>query len=252
MMLCHRLFHAGSQGQWVGRCRIGLRWGRARRAGTLTRCRRRVALTGTSNPPPSTPSSAITAPTSVEDLWHNLSTYATGNNDTDGVFIQIVRGPDQTNRLIVYLGGTTLDATDQAIWENLPAYLGVTTKSDQVDDINSVLQMCAASPSCGSIDEIMLVGYSQGGLDAQNLALWNALGGLTGQENRVPVTTVVTFGTPITSAGITPGVTTLNIQDQLDEVVDGVNVITSKIPVPWQVKLILAARAVAADLRGET
>jgi pimeloyl-ACP methyl ester carboxylesterase len=112
--------------------------------------------------------------------------------------------------------------------------------------------MCAASPSCGSIDEIMLVGYSQGGLDAQNLALWNALGGLTGQENRVPVTTVVTFGTPITSAGITPGVTTLNIQDQLDEVVDGVNVITSKIPVPWQVKLILAARAVAADLRGET
>ena len=37
MVLCHRVIQAGSQGQWVGRCRIGLRWGRARRAGMLTR-----------------------------------------------------------------------------------------------------------------------------------------------------------------------------------------------------------------------
>src|SRR6476646_5602428 len=43
MVLCHRVIQAGSQGQWVGRCRIGWRWGRARRAGMLTRWRRRVA-----------------------------------------------------------------------------------------------------------------------------------------------------------------------------------------------------------------
>ena len=43
MVLCHRVVHAGSQGQWVGRCRMGWRWGRARRAGMLTMRRRRLA-----------------------------------------------------------------------------------------------------------------------------------------------------------------------------------------------------------------
>ena len=43
MVLCHSACHAGSQGQWLGRCRIGLRCGRAIRAGMLTSARRSVA-----------------------------------------------------------------------------------------------------------------------------------------------------------------------------------------------------------------
>ena len=42
MVLCHSASQAFDQGQWVGRCRIGRRCGRAKRAGTLTMVRRRV------------------------------------------------------------------------------------------------------------------------------------------------------------------------------------------------------------------
>ena len=43
MVLCHSASQAFDQGQWVGRCRIGRRWGRAGRAGMVTILRRRVA-----------------------------------------------------------------------------------------------------------------------------------------------------------------------------------------------------------------
>lgn len=42
IVLRHRASQDSDQGQWVGRCRVGLRWGRARRAGMLTILRRRV------------------------------------------------------------------------------------------------------------------------------------------------------------------------------------------------------------------
>ena len=199
-----------------------------------------------------TPTPVVTvpaAPRSVTDLWENVRNLATGN-DNEGLFIQLVKGADQKNRMIVYLGGTTPDWTNQSIAENVPAYVGF-FKPDQIGDIDATLQLCAASTSCGSVEEIMLVGYSQGGLDAQNLAFWNGWGGVTGAENRVPVTTVVTFGSPITASGITPGVSTLHIQDDLDEIVQGVTVLTSKSPLPWPVKVVLAARQAAAVLRGE-
>jgi hypothetical protein len=44
MTLSHRVFHWVCRGQWAGRCSIGLRAGAAKRAGTLTRSRRRLAL----------------------------------------------------------------------------------------------------------------------------------------------------------------------------------------------------------------
>ena len=43
MMLSHRVFHPICHGQCAGRCSVGLRAGAAKRAGTLTRSRRRVA-----------------------------------------------------------------------------------------------------------------------------------------------------------------------------------------------------------------
>ncbi|WP_368679891.1 Ig-like domain-containing protein (plasmid) [Rhodococcus opacus] len=207
--------------------------------------------TGSSNPIPTAPSDPGSgsglAPASVKDLWVNLQNYT--QDDNEGVFIQTVRGTDDDkNRLIVYLGGTTDDDTNQAWWENIYTYVGV-PKGDQIDAIDGALRLCASNPSCGSIDEILLVGYSQGGLDAQNLALLNWLGGVTGQQNRVPVTTVVTFGTPITA--INPGVTTLHIQDQIDELVNLENLATSTIPLPPPVKFFLAAKKISADARGE-
>ena len=151
------------------------------------------------------------APASVEDLWTTVRVNATGNDDTGGMFIQIVGGDNNTHRMIAYLGGTTTDFFngDQAILENVGAEAGK-PKPDQVKAINDVLHQCAASSACGSIDEIMLVGYSQGGLDAQNLASWNQFDG------DAKVTTIVTFGSPITA---NPNVVTLHIQDDEDEIV---------------------------------
>ncbi len=211
-----------------------------------------VVDTGTSNPPPPQPSEWSTprGPSTVEELWANLQRYAQGNHDTDGIFIQTVKGVDDHNRMIVYLGGTTLDnPTDQAWWENLPSYAGV-TKSDQVDAINEVLEYCGANASCGSIDEIMLVGFSQGGIDAQNLAFWNFLGGATGQQDRVPVSAVLTFGSPITV--INPG-SSIHIQDTADEVVNYINVgeVGALIALPAPLKIFLAARKATALARGE-
>jgi hypothetical protein len=52
MTLSHRVFHPYCQGQCAGRCSIGLRAGAAKRAGTLTRSRRRVAPRATAWLPP--------------------------------------------------------------------------------------------------------------------------------------------------------------------------------------------------------
>ena len=52
MMLSHRVFHPICHGQCAGRCSVGLRAGAAKRAGTLTRSRRRVAPRATACAPP--------------------------------------------------------------------------------------------------------------------------------------------------------------------------------------------------------
>ena len=77
MTLSHRVFHPVCRGQWAGRCSIGLRAGAAKRAGTLTRSRRRVAPRATAwLPPASVPAArsrlcAITAQPSQAQLAAN-------------------------------------------------------------------------------------------------------------------------------------------------------------------------------------
>ncbi|WP_445167420.1 Ig-like domain-containing protein [Mycolicibacterium sp. Dal123E01] len=152
------------------------------------------------------------APTSVADLWTIVRDYASGNDDTGGMFIQIVEGDKNTHRLIAYIGGTdpaNWITGDQAVLENVGAEAGA-PKPDQIVAINRVLDQCASNPACGSIDEIMLVGYSQGGLDVQNLASWNQF------EHGAQVKAIVTFGSPIRA---NPNVVTLHVQDDEDEIV---------------------------------
>ncbi|OJZ68467.1 hypothetical protein BRW64_02510 [Mycolicibacterium diernhoferi] len=178
------------------------------------------------------------APTSVEDLWTNLKDYT--NDSNGGTFIQTVRDANNKVRLIVYVGGTTDDfwAGNQAITENIPAELHV-AKGDQVAAINDALEYCRANTSgCNSIDEIMIVGYSQGGIDAQNLA---SRGGFA-----APITTIITFGSPIVS---NPAVTTLHIQDDWDEVVNAEALVRFGLalaPTPPWLKLMLVGPRIAA------
>ncbi len=181
-------------------------------------------------------------PTSVKSLWDNVFNIG---ELTDGVSTQTVRDQDGTNRLIVYIGGTTdefgLDPGDnQGIVENAISRLGV-PKSDQIDAVNDALDKCSAHTACGSIGEIMVVGYSQGGMDAQNLAFWNLFS--------APVTTVVTFGSPIITADFDSK--TIHIQDTLDGIVGLEDTVTAALPLPPFLKVILQGIKAAADLRGQ-
>ena len=175
------------------------------------------------------------APHTLTELWNTLLDRAQDReagpqNPADGMYIQTARGEDGKSRMIVYLGGTTGDIFDgnQATAENYPAVAGG-IKSDQVRAIKQALDACAANSACGSIAEIMLVGYSQGGVDAQNLAAPNLLNPLNvvllldlellGTLAALPslVSTVITFGSPITTSP-SHGDAVLHVHDELDAV----------------------------------
>ncbi|OBF89811.1 hypothetical protein A5790_17975 [Mycobacterium sp. 852002-51152_SCH6134967] len=148
------------------------------------------------------------APRSLEDLWQTLRNHTSDiESENEGIYIQTVRGTDGY-RLIVYLGGTTDDESNQAVFENLVAVTNQ-PKQEHVDAIAEAVSKCEASATCGSIKEVLLVGYSQGGIDAQNLAR-SAL-------DIDFVTTVITFGSPIVNQP-EPGDATLHIQDFWDRI----------------------------------
>lgn len=133
------------------------------------------------------------APTTTEGLYERLRQKA-GETNPDGVWIEHIKtgeyfDPDcgslcgaKVDRFIVYIGGTDPSGQNsQTVWANSDSYRGV-LKESQIDAIEAALE------STDTYDpEIMLVGYSQGGMDAQNIADW-------GYFN---VTTVVTFGNPV-------------------------------------------------------
>lgn len=107
------------------------------------------------------------------DLWKEVR-----DVPRDGYRVQEVRGDDGTTRYIVYIGGTTgeLAAEGQSKLATIPAARG------QLDE-NQIAKLKGLIPKDA---EVMLVGYSQGGMDAQNIAK-------SGQLN---VKQIVTFGSP--------------------------------------------------------
>ena len=150
---------------------------------------------------------------SLAYLWNTLKDKTTDGSDTnEGIYIQTVEGTvDGKHRLIVYLGGTTQDwLVNQGVLENLVVASTKAPKPEHIRAINDAITKCTSDSKCGSIEEVMLVGYSQGGIDAQNLA-WRG--------NSQMVTTVITFGSPLVDASRSDDVT-LHIRDVFDEVVN--------------------------------
>lgn len=143
------------------------------------------------------------APSSTAQLYSRLRQVT--NGDSDGIYIEKVRtdDPDHAVKYIVYLGGTaSFSGGNQSLIKNLPSYRG-TVDQHQVDMINAALE------ADGNQDaEIMLVGYSQGGMDAQNIAA-------SGLFN---VSTVVTYGSPIIRNGPTSGYQVVHLQADLDPI----------------------------------
>lgn len=188
------------------------------------------------------------SPQSVADLWDNVRDLPNGDNE--GIFTQIVRDADDTNRMIVYLGGTNPRnwiVGEQAIAENGGSMLGI-LKDEHVSAITRALSHCRSDATCGDIDDVMLVGYSQGGIDAQNFASqWDQLG------FQVRLSSLVTFGSPITK---NPDVPTLHIQDTDDEVVNTellarLAATVSYVPIPSWLRTTFAAATVTATARGQ-
>lgn len=183
-------------------------------------------------PDPGTPVSYGQAPSTVAALYERLRKRTTAFND--GIYIETVQDAWGDKRLIVYVGGTDPgwgNWTNQAIWENFSAGIGI-VKSDQVALIDQALE------DCGSCDDIMLVGYSQGGLDALNLA--------NDWRYRDKVSTVITYGTPIMrSAG--PGDAVIHIQDDFDPIAHLPDILLRAVPGPFGFVSSLLYRVVVTN-----
>ncbi|MDV8055954.1 VCBS domain-containing protein [Rhodococcus sp. IEGM 1343] len=129
---------------------------------------------------PSQPIQFEQSPATFEALYDRL--WSKPGND-DGIHTEIVRNWDGTRRVVVYLGGTSdFWGLDHQTWvSNAPTYVGL-LKPHQVEMIDAAIAECGDDCS-----EMMLVGYSQGGMDALNLA----------DHYSELATTVITFGSPI-------------------------------------------------------
>lgn len=113
----------------------------------------------------------------LSDMWTQLKSVPNGG-DMSGYRIQEVRGADGETRYIVYVGGTTGGLSDhQSPVANIGAISGNVDKEQAMAIYNAIPKDA----------EVMFVGYSQGGIDAQNLAASGAFN----------VTQIVTFGSPV-------------------------------------------------------
>ncbi|ORB29393.1 hypothetical protein BST38_15595 [Mycolicibacterium parafortuitum] len=132
---------------------------------------------------------AIQAPASTADLYNRLRDLTDWPQGKDGVAIDAVKSKaDGKMRLIVYLGGTQLDeGATRGTLRNVPLYFeGDADTSGIIEKIDRALKTLPQGT------EIMLVGFSQGGMDAQAVESdWKH------GAHRGSVTTVVTFASPM-------------------------------------------------------
>lgn len=125
------------------------------------------------------------------------------NGDVDGVRIERVVGPDGETRLIVYLKGQGAVASRSDL-RSAGLAMGIVGVDASIT--RQIDEALAKLPD-GKKSEVMLVGLSQGGMDAQNIAS-------SGYYN---VTTLMTYGTPIIQAD-SPNIATAHIRAEGDPV----------------------------------
>ncbi len=125
--------------------------------------------------------------------------------DDDGLRIEKVVGPDGETRLVVYFKGQDTEGVEG---RDLARSSGLATGLIGVDEdltrkIDEALKNCPD----GKNTDVMLVGLSQGGMDAQNIAA-------SGKYN---VTNLVTFGSPTIQAD-NPNIQTVHMHAKGDPV----------------------------------
>lgn len=139
----------------------------------------RPTATTPSGPKPDLSISSFTA-----QLWNEVNNAE--NFKKSDLYIKTVSGADGKKRIIVFFAGTR-----DNFWStvaNAPAYAGIVNPI-QVDAIR---RAALGAVSWNNLfPEIMLVGHSQGGMHAQNIAFASNI------DPTLNITTVVTFGSPI-------------------------------------------------------
>ena len=132
-----------------------------------------------SEPEQPPPAYSPSTPSSIKGLFDNIDPMT--KNTAEGVGIQF-SDAYLDGAIIVYFGGTqpcSTTCTNQSPLENSPSYFRQ-VKSEQTAIIDAALEKAPGA-------SIILVGFSQGGMDAQNIAA----------SGRYNVAGVITFGSPI-------------------------------------------------------
>lgn len=133
------------------------------------------------------------SPNGLRGMWDEIHDIP-NTDDSSGYRVQKVVGPDGVERYIVYIVGTGGSST-QSFLANVGAISGVLDK-EQVAALERLIPDGA---------EVMLVGHSQGGIDAQNIAA----------SGKLNVTEIVTFGSPVRND---LNVSAIHLQDTYDPV----------------------------------
>lgn len=126
--------------------------------------------------PGSAPTSEVCyqrSPDGLRGMWNELQKIP---SDSSGYRVQKVIGEDGQERYVVYIAGTDASKT-QTMLSNVGAISGQLDR-EQFDALKRLIPKDA---------EVMLVGYSQGGIDAQNIAA----------ADDFNVTQIVTYGSPV-------------------------------------------------------
>lgn len=162
-------------------------------------------LFGEAQNPPATPTHIFTNPTST--LYQRLRQVTSVDH---AVVVEKILGSDGAERLVVYIGGTNdVFGTNQSWVDNIPKAMAGALDPDLLPTIDEAVRLNGDLP-------IMLVGYSQGGIDAQNIAA-------SGRYRNV--TSVVTFGTVVTKGP--------NVEPPIPNSVNVVHFIDENDPIPY-------------------
>ncbi|CAM3656307.1 WXG100 family type VII secretion target [Mycolicibacterium frederiksbergense] len=143
-------------------------------------------------------------------------------HDSDGIRTETVIGRDGQTRLIVYIKGQGVgEGRDE--WRSAGIAGGLVGVDEKMT--RAIEDALRKTPG-GTKTEVMLVGLSQGGMDAQNIA----------SSGKYNVTTLMTYGAPIIQAD-DPKIATVHIRAEGD-------------PVPAMGEAAAAARKTAANPLG--
>ena len=163
-------------------------------------------------PPPAPPAPVdptvpyLAGPTGAYDLYTTLRQTMDGKTPSDGSYTALSHGVSTQQvlvngkeALIVYIAGTIpASLQNQSLLKNVPSFFG-TVDQQQINVINTAL--------AGSDEPILLVGYSQGGMDAQNIA--------SERYFKDQIKAVITYGSPIIQTDTYP---TVHLEDPLDPI----------------------------------